>query len=94
MLTLLVHSESFEALATGRQDALHLAGGVPQRDVAGRHYLTKGEISALYFGTHQMTRPKGWDQPINGRQVVNEADEPESDQTKSDAKAWPRCPSR
>lgn len=27
----LCHSESFEALATGLQDALHVAGGVPQR---------------------------------------------------------------
>lgn len=26
----------------------------PQRDVAGRHYLTKAEINALYFATHQM----------------------------------------
>jgi integrase len=31
-----------------------------QRDVAGRHYLTKAEINALYFATHQMARPKGW----------------------------------
>ena len=36
---------------------------VPQRDVAGRHYLAKAEINALYFATHQMRRPKGWDQP-------------------------------
>ncbi len=36
----------------------------PQRDVAGRHYLTKAEINALYFGTHRMPRPRGWDQPI------------------------------
>jgi integrase len=34
-----------------------------QRDVAGRHYLTKTEINALYFATHQMTRPRGWDAP-------------------------------
>ena len=27
----------------------------PQRDVAGRHYLTKAEINALYFATHQLT---------------------------------------
>ena len=33
----------------------------PQRDVAGRHYLTKAEINALYFGTHKMERPRGWD---------------------------------
>ena len=32
----------------------------PQRDVAGRHDLTKGEINALYFATHQMKRPRGW----------------------------------
>ena len=32
----------------------------PQRDVAGRHYLTKAEINALYFATHQMERPRGW----------------------------------
>jgi site-specific recombinase XerD len=33
----------------------------PQRDVAGRHYLTKPELNALYFATHQMRRPRGWD---------------------------------
>jgi hypothetical protein len=32
----------------------------PQRDVAGRHYLTKSEINALYFATHRMKRPRGW----------------------------------
>ena len=32
----------------------------PQRDVAGRHYLTKAEINALYFATHEMERPRGW----------------------------------
>jgi hypothetical protein len=31
-----------------------------QRDVAGRHYLTKPEINALYFATHKMRRPRGW----------------------------------
>jgi integrase family protein with SAM-like domain len=35
----------------------------PQRDVAGRHYLTKGEINAIYFATHQMKRPRGWSCP-------------------------------
>jgi hypothetical protein len=25
----------------------------PQRDVAGRHYLTKSDLNALYFATHQ-----------------------------------------
>jgi hypothetical protein len=34
-----------------------------QRDVAGRHYLTKAEINALYFATHKMGRPRGWDSP-------------------------------
>lgn len=32
----------------------------PQRDVAGRHYLTKAEINAPYFATHKMSRPRGW----------------------------------
>lgn len=31
-----------------------------QRDVAGRHYLTKAEINSLYFATHQMAQPRGW----------------------------------
>jgi integrase len=31
-----------------------------QRDVAGRHYLTKAELNALYFATYQMKRPRGW----------------------------------
>src|SRR5437588_193305 len=35
-----------------------------QRDVAGRHYLTKAEINALYFATHSMPRPRGWDSPV------------------------------
>jgi hypothetical protein len=35
-----------------------------QRDVAGRHYLTKAEINALYFATHKMDRPRGWHQPL------------------------------
>lgn len=35
----------------------------PQRDVAGRHYLTKVEMNALYFATHQIPRPRGWDGP-------------------------------
>ncbi len=34
------------------------------REVAGRHYLTKAEINALYFATHKMRRPKGWYHPI------------------------------
>ncbi len=32
----------------------------PQRDVAGRHYLTKAEINAIYFATHKMERPRSW----------------------------------
>jgi integrase len=28
--------------------------------VAGRHYLTKAELNALYFATHRVRRPKGW----------------------------------
>ncbi len=36
----------------------------PQRDVAGRHYLTKAEINALYFATHKMERPRGWNGAI------------------------------
>ncbi len=35
-----------------------------QRDVAGRHFLTKKEINALYFATHLMQRPRGWDDSI------------------------------
>ena len=31
----------------------------PQRDVAGRHYLTKSDLNALYFATHQLPRPRG-----------------------------------
>jgi hypothetical protein len=34
-----------------------------QRDVAGRHDLTKPEINALDFATHKMERPRGWDAP-------------------------------
>ncbi len=37
----------------------------PQRDVAGRHYLTKGELNALYFATHAMRRPHGWNRPYS-----------------------------
>ena len=32
----------------------------PQRDIAGRHDLTKAELGALYFATHSMQRPRGW----------------------------------
>src|SRR5215510_7778373 len=34
-----------------------------QRDVAGRHYLTKPELNALYFATHQMVRPRAGTTP-------------------------------
>ncbi len=36
-----------------------------QRDVAGRHYLTKTELNALYFATYQLARPRGWHQPFD-----------------------------
>lgn len=36
-----------------------------QRDVAGRHYLTKAEINARHFATHKMKRPRGWDHRIS-----------------------------
>lgn len=32
----------------------------PQRDVAGKHYLAKSEINALYFATDQLRNPRGW----------------------------------
>ena len=37
-----------------------------QRDVAGRHYLTKAEINALYFATHKLGRPLS-DRPVLAR---------------------------
>lgn len=36
----------------------------PQRDVAGRHFLSKAEINALYFATHKMPRPRCWAEPF------------------------------
>ena len=36
----------------------------PQRDVAGRHYLTKADLNALYFATYELKRPRGWKQPF------------------------------
>jgi hypothetical protein len=36
----------------------------PQRDVAGRHYLTKADLNALYFATYELERPRGWKQPL------------------------------
>ena len=38
---------------------------VRQRDVAGRHYLTKPELNALYFATHQLPRPRGWSNALS-----------------------------
>lgn len=35
-----------------------------QRDAAGRHYLTKAEINALYFATYELRRPRGWLLPV------------------------------
>jgi hypothetical protein len=50
------------------QDLLDALPGFPKarphRAVAGRHYLTKEEINALYFATHRMKRPKGWNHPF------------------------------
>ena len=37
---------------------------VRQRDVAGRHYLTKPELNALYFATHELPRPRGWNEAL------------------------------
>ena len=31
----------------------------PQRDVAGRHYLTKADLNALYVATYELKRPRG-----------------------------------
>ncbi|SFJ42125.1 tyrosine-type recombinase/integrase [Planctomicrobium piriforme] len=36
----------------------------PQRDVSGRHYLTKSELNALYFATYSMKSPKGWREAV------------------------------
>ena len=36
----------------------------PQRDVAGRHYLTKADLNALYFATYELKRPRGWKQSL------------------------------
>ena len=38
--------------------------------MAGRHYLTKAEINALYFATHSMARPRGWDAPVADRPLL------------------------
>ena len=34
-----------------------------QRDVAGRHYLTKSELNALYFATYALPHSRGWNHP-------------------------------
>ncbi|MCG8584513.1 MAG: hypothetical protein MI757_07370 [Pirellulales bacterium] len=36
-----------------------------QREIAGRYYLTKSEINALYFATYDMKRPRGWSMPFS-----------------------------
>jgi hypothetical protein len=45
------------------QDLIDLLPRFPkprlQRDVAGRHYLSKPELNALYFATYSMSRPRG-----------------------------------
>ncbi len=38
---------------------------MPQRDVAGRHYLTKPDLNALYFATYRLKRPRGWKKPFS-----------------------------
>ena len=34
-----------------------------QRDVAGRQYLSKAELNALYFATYELRRPRAWRRP-------------------------------
>lgn len=41
-----------------------------QRDVAGRHYLTRSEVNALYFATHKMERPRGLGIPCSSRPIL------------------------
>jgi len=48
----------------GRKEIREFLDWVYERAVAGRHYLTKAEINALYFATHKMKRPRGWNLPI------------------------------
>jgi len=38
---------------------------VPFKNAAGKHYLTKRELNALYFATYKMQRPRGWTNPIH-----------------------------
>ena len=35
-----------------------------QRDLAGRHYLTKADLNALYFATYQLRKPRGWSESL------------------------------
>jgi hypothetical protein len=42
-------------------DNLPRLPGPKEQRVAGRHDLTRAEINALYFATHQMKLPRGWD---------------------------------
>ena len=42
----------------------------PQRDVAGRHYLTKSDLNALYFATYQLPRPRGLESAVHGRTLL------------------------
>ncbi len=35
-----------------------------QRDVAGRHYLTKPDLNPLYFATYQLPPLRGWTHPF------------------------------
>lgn len=50
--------------AGSHRGAAAVPGPRDQRDVAGRHDLTKAEINALYFATHAMGRRRGWDAPL------------------------------
>lgn len=34
-----------------------------QRDVAGRQFLSRAELNALYCATYQLRRPRGWKEP-------------------------------
>ncbi|MCS7468614.1 hypothetical protein NZK35_18325 [Stieleria sp. ICT_E10.1] len=35
-----------------------------QRDVAGRHYLTKPDLNSLYFATYKLPPLRGWTHPL------------------------------
>lgn len=51
----LCHSESFEAFATGLQDALHLAGGVPRRVRSDNERLVASNKEISDMSVHQVT---------------------------------------